>query len=160
MKYYKSEDKLIQFNPETNVYKLRNTIAKEDTRVSKEDFDKLKTKQIKKDKFCELMNIFFRDIKHEWVYDRSNFRKLDNFDKNANSSGCTWNQIPSHDLGNSYYLNHLRFVYHWGKVYYLLYDGNYAPRGQLLDTKTLESVRWVHIKNVAPIFNINKKQII
>jgi hypothetical protein len=48
MKYFKSEcGKLIQFNPETKVYKKRNNIEKIDTRISEENFLTLTTKQIK-----------------------------------------------------------------------------------------------------------------
>lgn len=159
MKYYQTEDKLIQFNPSTNVYRIRNTIATGNKCISKEEFDLLNAIKIKKTKFCELMNIFFRDIKHEWVYENKRFKKLDNFDKNAKSCDFHWVQIPSHKV-DGYHFTNLKFVYHWGRVYYIIYGGNYAPKGQLVDIKKLQIVQWVDIKNVAPVFNIETKKVV
>lgn len=159
MKYYKTEDKLIQFNPSTNVYRLRNTIAKGNKCISEEEFDLLDVVRIKKNKFCELMNIFFRDIKHEWQYDHSYFKKLDNFDRNGNSYGFSWAEVPNHKI-DGYHFTNLKLVYHWGRVYYMIYGGGYAPKGQLVDTNKLQIVQWIDIKNVAPIFNIGTKKIV
>jgi len=158
MKYYKAEDKLIQFNPSTNVYRLRNTIATGNKCLTKEEFDSLNVTEIKKTKFCELMNIFFRDIKHEWTYENKRFRKLDNFDKNAKSWDINWWDIPKHKV-DGYIFTDLKLVYHWGRVYYIIFSGNYAPKGQLVDIKKLKIVQWVDIKNVSPVFDIEAKKV-
>ena len=60
MRYYINieNNDLIQFNPETKVYKKRNTIETTDKRIDAEDFNKLNTREIKKDEFSRLMNIY------------------------------------------------------------------------------------------------------
>jgi len=161
MIYYKSGDKLIQYNPETNVYKLRNTIERIDTRISKEDFILLDAKQIKKQEFSRLMNIFFKDIKHEWVHDHSKFRKLPNFESNGHNLSTNYilgKDIPYHTSEKSYYSNFI-LVYHWGKVYYHTVSYNGDDRGCLLDINTLKHLRWAQLKHCAPIQNINTKKI-
>ena len=161
MKYYKTEDKLIQFNPSTNVYRIRNTVSRTNNCISKEEFDLLDTVQIKKNKFCELMNIFFRGVKHEWEFDHSYFKKIENFDSNGNSSGFNWSDIPSHKVDGSYSYSHLKIVYHWGRIYYMICGGGgYFPKGQLVDIKTLKILQWVDIKNVSPVFNTGTKKIV
>jgi hypothetical protein len=161
MEYFKTEDKLIQFNPSTNVYRFRNTIQHGDKTLSKEEFDALNSVKIKKQKFCELMNNYFKDINHEWKFEHSNYRKMDNFSNDFNDSGSQWIKVPFHKVeGLGFNGNKLKFVYHWGRVYYIIYGGHYAPKGQLLDVNTLKILQWVHIKNVAPIFNVGTKKIV
>ncbi len=159
MKYYKTDELLIQLNPDTGIYRVKNTVAKGNKTITKEEFELLGAIQIKKEKFCELMNNFFRHIKHEWEFEHSSYKKLDNFDKNGKSSGFSYWDLPEHSQGRDY-LDTLRLVYHWGRVYYFLYGGNYCPRGQLLDIKTLKLLQWAHIKNVAPLFNTDIKSLV
>ena len=159
MKYFKTEDKLIQLNLSTNVYRVKNSIEKVNKTITKDEFELLNAIQINKQRFHELMNDFFRNIKHEWEHEHSFFKKLDNFDKYGNSSSMSWADIPSHKLEG--YLNtELKIVYHWGRVYYIVYFENYSPQAQLIDIYKLQKVRWVCIKNVAPIMNISKNKIV
>lgn len=153
-KYYIADDKLIKLNLNTNTYRLMNSIAKESKSITLEQFNLLNAKEIKNCEFSRLMNIYFKNIKHEWTYNYSSYKKLDNLDDNL----LMYYKMGKYNL-NDTYLSNLKLVYHWGKVYYLLYGGQYAPKGQLIDIKTGNILRWVHIKNVAPIINTNTKQI-
>jgi hypothetical protein len=164
-KYYKSGDnKLIQFNLETKIYKLRNNIEKIDTRISQEDFNNLNTIEIKRDKFSQLMNEYFRDLpKHQWQFDYNNFKKLPNFEAKNSSISDNYilgKDIPYHKIEGKEYLGNLILVYHWGRVYYHTISYSGYPQGQLINPKTLEIVRWAKLKNCAPIFNIERKKII
>ena len=155
---YDTDTLLIQHNPETGVYRIRNTIAKGNKTITKEEFELQEPIKIKHQKFCEKVNEFFRHINHGWEYENTYFRKLDNFDKDGKSSGFSYWDLPKHSQGRDY-LDTLGLVYHWGRVYYFLYGGNYCPRGQLLDVNTLNVLQWVHIRNVAPIFNTETKTL-
>ena len=159
MKYYKANDKLIQHNENTGIYRIRNTTDRINNILSKEQFDLLEPIKIKKTKFCELVNIYFKSIKEEWMFENSHFKKLENFDANGNGSGFKWTDIPLHKV-DGYTYSTLKIVYHWGRVYYMLCGGSYFPKGQLVDTKTLKIVQWVDIKNVAPVFNVGTKKIV
>ena len=162
MKYYKNDERLIQFNPETGIYKVRNTISKnvEDKVLPLEVFNLLDKTQIKKDEFCRLMNIYFKNIKHSWEYDHSFFRKLDNFEESGSNLSSNYNlgkDVPYHEIGryDKYIL-----VYHWGRVYYHTISYNGYKQGQLIDPKTMQIVRWAQLKNCAPIFNEGTKKIV
>jgi len=163
MKYFKTNnDLLVQYNTETNVYKIRNTISKENHILSKEEFEALNPIQIKKDKFCQQMNIYFKNVKHEWIHEGVRFRKIDNFEK-SDYNNCTnyiWKDIPKHHLKDKPYFGELILVYHWGRVYYFTFSYNGYPQGQLIDTKTFDLVQWAKPKHCAPIFNIDTKQIV
>lgn len=164
MKYYTSEcGKLIQFNPETNVYKIRNSIEKTDKRLSLEEFNQLNTKSIKMPEFSRLMNIYFKNIKHSWVHNETNYRKLDNFetkDYNLSVNYVLGKDVPYHELENKKYLGNLILVYHWGKIYYFTISYNGYEQGQLIDPYTLELVRWAQLKHCSPIFNEGTKKIV
>ena len=64
MKHYISEDQniLIQFNPETGVYKQRNHSSKELKHFTEKEFKSLNPKQIKRQEFSRLMNIHFKNV--------------------------------------------------------------------------------------------------
>ena len=164
MKYYKSEcDKLIQYNPETKVFKIRNTIERIDTRVSETDFNEMNCVEIKKSEFSRLMNIFFKNVDHKWVFDHSHFKKLGNFEE---ENGCCPTNyllgkkgVPYHVIEGKEYLGDLLLVYHWGKVYYHTISYNGYEQGQLVCTKTFKLVRWAKLKHCAPIQNKNSKRI-
>lgn len=157
MTHYKAETgELINFNPKTKIYKVKN--HKKPFEISEDDFKKLVVVKIKHEKFCELMNIYFRDIKHNWKFDYTEYSKMDNFscDNHFIGKNYNWNDIPKHKIG---FFNTI-LVYHWGKVWYLCMDGCYFPKGQLIDPYTGKLTnRWIHLKNVAPIYNHGKKQI-
>ncbi len=158
MQFYKSQTgELIQFNPETGVYKLRS--APKNLVLSSEEFLSRNCKKIKKDEFSRLMNIFFKDLKHEWVYDHSHFKKLPNFEDSGSSLCSNYvlgKDIPFHETP---YKQNTVLVYHWGKVYYHTISYNGYKSGQLLDPKTFAPVRWAQLKHCAPIQNTTSKRI-
>jgi hypothetical protein len=160
MRYYKTDDgKLIQFNPETKVYKLRNTIEKVDTRISP---DQLDLHEIKKDKFSLLMNEFFKSVKHSWVHNSCKFRKLDNFESDGISLSTNYvigKDIPLHEIDDMKWIGKVILVYHWGKVYYHTISYNGYKQGQLIDPYTKQLVRWAQLKHCSPIFNEETKTI-
>lgn len=161
MKFYKTEcNKLIQFNPETGVYKQRNLTSKTVV-FSKEVFESMKSKQIKRDEFSRLMNIYFKDVNHSWTFEGKSYRKLDNFEDSGYRIISNYNggsDIPRHKTGSMAY-DDMILVYHWGKVYYFTISYNGYKQGQLVDTKTLSHVRWAQAKHCAPIFDETRKKI-
>lgn len=154
MNYYKTPELLIQHNPITGVYRIRNTIKKGDKTISKQAFDLLDALQIKKRHFCELLNNYFRNQRQEWEFEGEKFQKLENFDKEGNSGNLTLADIPSHKITHYVCI----MVYHWGEVYF--FRPTQFPKGLLFDVKNQKLLRWVDIKNVAPIFNKTKKCVI
>lgn len=156
MKYYITDDnKLIHFNPETKVYKVMNTISRDDKRISPEN---LSLHEIDKNKFSRLMNEFFKSVKHQWVYKSVRFRKLDNFDTNGyllSKNYVLGKDVPYHDSS----FGKVILVYHWGKVYYHTVSYNGYKQGQLIDINTNKIVRWAQLKHCAPIFNEDTKTI-
>ncbi len=159
MKFYQTPDnKLIQFNPETGVYKLRNTIEREDTRITQEDFAKMSANLIKRDKFSQLMNEYYKNVKHHWVYEFTKFRKMPNFESNEDNL-VLGKDIPLHKIPGMEFLGDVVLVYHWGKVYYHTISYNGYKSGQLIDPRTFSLVRWAQLKHCAPIFNIDSKKI-
>lgn len=158
---YDTDTLLIQHNPETGVYRIRNTIAKGNKTITEEEFKLQEPVKIKHQKFCEKVNDFFRYVKHSWEFENTTFKKLDNFDKDGKSSGFSYWDLPKHNKEEKWwYLKELRLVYHWGRVYYLLYGGDHYSRGQLVDVNTLKILQWVDTRNVAPIFNTETKTLV
>jgi len=168
MKYYKSaiDDKLIQFNPETKVYKTRNYTEKINPVLTLEEFNLLNPKEVKKQEFCRLMNEYYKNVKHSWEYEGKKFRKLDNFEAKNYSLSANYDlgkDVPYHDLsdGNKWhYKKNLILVYHWDRIYYHTISYGGYKQGQLLDPKTLNGVRWAQLKHCAPIFDVELKKII
>ena len=113
-----------------------------------------KTK-IKRQKFNELKNIYYSNIKEEWEYKGEKYRNLPNFDMEC--TNYKWHQLPKYKIG---YNDGLILVYHQGDVFYFNWSYGGYPNGQLFSTKDNRLVKWVKPKNCAPIFNINKKQIV
>lgn len=169
MKYYVTEDNnLYQYNPETKVYKLRNSIERVDKRISEEDFNKLETSRVKDDEFFRLLNVYFKDVKHTWRFDGKKFRKLPNFEENNYSLSDNYvlgKDVPYHDLNkegqNYYYLQNMVLVYHWGRLYYHTVSYNGYKQGQLvtMDEKH-DFVRWARLKHCSPVFCVDDKRII
>lgn len=166
MDYFKTEDgKLVQYNPVTKVYRVKNNVKKGSNILTEEEFKKLKPYRLNKQKFCTQMNAFFKTVKHEWTYKNKNFRKLDNFELDE-YGGCTNYDIckfPRHDpkesAGHSYSRGNY-LVYHWGKVYLFNWSYNGYPQGQLFDVNTGEFYRWAKPKHCAPIFDETRKVIV
>lgn len=162
MKYYSSDcGKYIKFNPETKVYRLGNTTLEKYRVVPIDEFNSLKTTEIKNSEYSRLMNIYFKYVQHEWEFEGVKYRKLENFEKKEYLLSANYNigkDVPLHDLGN--YKNNLILVYHWGKVYYHTIQYNGEGVGQLLCPYTLNYVRWAKLKNCAPIFNTVTKKIV
>ncbi len=162
MKYYKTEDLLIQLNPETKVYKIRNNVGIETKLLTKEEFEASNAIEIKKPKLCELMNQYFKDVKHSWVYKGVRFKKLPNFEGNGINACTNYNfkkDILKHELEDKKY-GKLAMVYHWGRVYYFTWSYNGYPQGQLINPTTLELVRWARPKHCAPILNEDTNVIV
>lgn len=163
-RYYKTEDgKLISFNSTTNVYKWRNTIEKIDKRISTEDFQNLKTQELKLNEFSRLMNNFFKNVKHEWEYEGVKYRAIDNFESSKHAFSTNYilgKDIPFHSFEQLKYIGQVIMVYHWGKVYYHTISYGGYPQGQLINPKTFDIVRWCQLKHCRPIFNTQTKKII
>jgi hypothetical protein len=160
-KYYKSEcGMLIYHNVENGMYVHKNTISKDDKRMSKEQFDALSVKEIRNQEYSRLMNIFYKDIHEEWWFDNKLYVSKDNFISDGVCLSTNYNfgkQIPFHDANKpgQYYssMRDLILVYHWGKVYYHTISYGGYKQGQLIDPVTHEIVRWCQLKHCAPIYN-------
>lgn len=165
MKFYISNDLLIRENPQTNIIRVCNRTNKiniDNHIITPDEFSEMEKKQLKKSKWSELMNNWFRDVKHEWKHDYSYYRKLDNFQTDGfriSSNYLLGKDIPYHKLEDKPYCGSLILVYHWGRVYYHTVSYNGYAQGQLMDINTFEFVKWTRLKNCAPIFNINTKKI-
>lgn len=166
-KYYKSEcGKLITTN-KLGEYVIRNTIGKDDKRISIEEFRSLIITQINLQKYSTLMNIYFKDIKEKWFYEHNEYMSLDNFesDKFSLSKNYTIGKggIPYHDINkpgkDREYFKNIILVYHWGRVYYHTISYGGYPQGQLIDPETHEFVQWCKLKHCSPVFNKTLKKI-
>ncbi len=149
---------LINFNPETGTYRVLN--RKENQMLTKEDFALLKTKKLNVSKFSELVNIYFKNVKHEWIYQGEKFKKMPNFEANDYSFSTNYKigvDVPFHEGVASY--EKVILVYHWGKVYYHTISYNGYKQGQLIDSIKKDYVRWAQLKHCAPIFNITQNKI-
>ena len=160
MKYYLAGDLLVTTNPESEhqIFRVRNTTERGKI-ITPDQFHELKPRELKNQRFSELMNIYFRDIKHEWVHDYSRYRKLPNFEVNHRGSPTNykWEDLPKHQLPGWY--GDMILVYHWGNIYYLQWSYNGYKSGQLADIYTQDHARWVRPQNCAPIFNIGTKKL-
>lgn len=122
--------------------------------------------QIKKHEYQELLNLYFSKSKETWEFQGELFKKLDNFEvntyKNVWKNNEYWflnyKDIPYHEFG--FTSGHI--VYYQGKLYVANINGNYFPRTMLfkLNYKFPDKIKWTNLKNCAPVFNINKKEII
>jgi len=164
MKYYKTDcDKYIKFNPETNVYRLGNTILEKYRVIPVDEFESYNTTEIKNAEYSRLMNIYFSNVKHEWEFEGVKHRKLDNFEENGISLSANYQigkDVPFHQIGIYNYQKKLILVYHWGKVYYHTVQYNGDGVGQLICPYTHEYVRWAKLKHCSPIFNTVTKKIV
>lgn len=161
--FYKSEcGKLIQYNKETETYCVKNSIKKQDKRISIDEFNTLNKIRINRQEYSRLMNIYFKDIKDTWTFDGVDYQSIDNFEyKNGNLSANykIGTEIPYHEMNNKYIRNVI-LVYHWGRVYYHDISYNGYKQGQLYDINTLKTVQWCQLKNCSPVFNKQTKKIV
>lgn len=101
--------------------------------------------RIKKSKYYELLNFYYKDKKELWEYQGEKFRNLFNFE-----SLEEYKKLPVHkDLIFEY-----RKVYHNGRVY----ASNIGDRLQLFSLEG-RFIKRTSFKNCSPIFNITKKEI-
>lgn len=133
------------------------------TIISEEDFINSNPIKIKKGKYLEELNIFFKNTKYEWVWNYEEYKKLDNFECTKFKSITNYNidkDIPQHTTDCLYTPNYFIVMYK-GQLYYTFRSGNYYPQMQLVDfhTKKLTG-KWTSIKNLAPVFNKTTKKII
>lgn len=162
MKYFLNLDNqdLIQYNPETQVYKKRNTIERSDSRI---DIQGLNIKKLNKDNYCRLMNIFYKNVDHSWVYDNKNFMKMPNFKETEHQLSSNYvfgKDVPFHKIEGKEWLGNVILVYHWGKVYYHTISYGGYKQGQLIDTVNYNLVRWAQLKHCSPILNIDTNKIV
>jgi hypothetical protein len=165
MKYYTSNDLLIKENPQTKIIRVCNRTNKINVDkyiITPEEFLEIPKQQIKLSKFNELLNNWYRGVKHEWEFNHKLFRKLDNFEGNnhrISSNYILGKDIPFHNIPNKPYFGKVILVYHCGKIYYHTVSYNGYPQGQLIDLKNFELVKWTRLKNCAPIFDVGLKKI-
>lgn len=157
--YLMKNGDLVQHNEATNVYKIRNNIKHIDTRITEEFFQENLDKQIKRSEFSRLMNIYFKNVKHTWKFEHTDYEKAENFESSGYSLSINHDvsKMPRHGEG---YFNDLIMVYHWGRVYYHTVSYNGYKSGQLMDIKTGNFVRWAQLKHCAPVRNVNTKKLI
>lgn len=153
IKFYRTELHLIQYNGDTKKYKIRNTVDKDNIFLCEEEFKSLNPKQIKRQEFSRLMNIFFKDVKDTWVYDFTTYEKYGSFYNDL----IIGKDVPLHKLK---YNGYGVLVYHWGRVYYHTISYNGGEHGALLDVKTQKFLRWANIKHCSAVRNkVNKRLI-
>ena len=169
MNYFKNLETgdLIQYNPETEVFKIRNSIDRTDHRISSEEFNKFRLSgniiNLNKNKFSQAMNVWYKDIEHEWVFEGKNFKKLPNFESSdfrLSNNYILGKDVPYHEIEGKKWLGEVILVYHWGKVYYHTVSYNGDKQGQLIDTKNFQLVRWAQLKHCSPILNVDKNKIV
>lgn len=159
MNYYKADDKLIQYNSETDVYKIRNVIDGSGV-ITAEEFKSLNPQKLSKQKFCQEMNVFFKHVDHEWEFQGEKYRKLDNFEASERRLSANYiigKDIPYHQIG--LFKDTVILVYHWGRVYYHTISYNGYKQGQLICPNTNKILRWAQLKHCAPVFNVTRKKI-
>jgi hypothetical protein len=149
IEFYKTDLGLVV--KDNNSIRLKSTYKKRI--LTEEEFNNSNPVRIKKDKYLEELNKFFNNSKHEWVYNNTEFKRLDNFKENDD-----FKNIPRHEIDNNY--RYIIVMYH-DRIYYTFFSGNYYPQMQLIDFNTKKSTnKWTNIRNLAPVFNKNTKTII
>lgn len=147
--YLTKDNNVIKYNSETEKYVLQTTTDKNRI-VSKEDFALLSVERIKKVKAFELINTYFRTVKHRWIYEGVRFRKLDAFEKSIPISQ------PLHACGE-YYHTQGYLVYHNGSIFYACLDSD--GRYYLICPTTKKFVKRTSYKNLCPVFNMDECKI-
>jgi len=144
-------------------YKLKSTYE-HNAFLSENDFSNSNPIKIKKQIYLESLNKWFKESKHKWKHNGTNFRRLDNFEMKGYYSNITnydIQKIPKHNIGDISFKTSCIIVLYQNTIYYTFFCSNYYPQMQLIDFKTKQLVgKWTHIKNLCPIFNVDKKEII
>ena len=156
--YYRCGEKLLSHCVQTDVYKIENCNYPKPI-ISKDIFLSMLKVRIKKQKFKELLNAYFKNKTYRWSFEGQKFKTLPNFKSETNI--YDWkivDGIPVHKLEYGY--SAIIVCYH-GEIYYFLFNGNAFPHGQLAPIgKEWEYGRlWTHIKNTSPIYNITLKKV-
>lgn len=127
--------------------------------ITEEEFNNSEPSKIKNNEFSRLMNLYFKDVQHEWEWQETKFKKLPNFESSEYSliTNYDWKNLPKHDCG---VYGKCIIVYHWGRLYYFTVSYNGYWQGQLLDMRTKSFVRWAQAKHSAPVKNCDTNQII
>lgn len=146
MKYYKSNNKLVKYNPKLDKWFWCNKLG-----------DKLIDKpfvleSIKPNLFNQLLNEWYRTIKHEWIYQGIAYRKDLCFKDNQE----LYNTLPSHKL---YHSDDCKIVYHKGTLYYACIFHLY-PNLVLFDFKTKEWCRRSNLNGCFAVMNLETKEYI
>lgn len=119
--------------------------------ITQEEFENSDPIRIKKHKYLEMLNEYFRNSKYEWEYEGEQFKKLDNFVINKNGKILNYEEK---DINFS-------VVMYQNRLYSTHVQGNYYPQMQLYELNTQKpSTKWTSIKNLCPIFNKTKKEIV
>lgn len=103
--------------------------------------------------FNQKVNEFFRNIKDEWTYLGTKYRKMQNFDKDYKNDE-RFLKMPVHSSDRGHYRN----VYYQGKIRRAYVLTNKLNKVYLFkDNRPCGLTTW---KNLAPIFNVDTKSII
>lgn len=118
--------------------------------------------EISKQEHGKLLNEYFKNITHEWEYQGVKFRKLPNFESNGYNLPIypvKWSNMPKHKEEGVMFPMEYILVYYRGKVKGCYINLNYYPRVQLFNLHETK-YRWTNITNVAPIQNMETKEVI
>lgn len=102
---------------------------------------------ISKNIFNKIINQYYKEVKEEWEFEGEIYKNLDLL-----TSEDEYLKLPLHVYNG---LN-VRMVYHQSHVFFSYIHHS----GKLFLISTSNGSKWTSVKNVAPIFNKNTKQII
>lgn len=154
--YYKTDtDDLIVYNSETNLYSLKSTTEKSE--MNESFFNSLNVTKISKIKFRELLNKYFKNINHEWKFEHTWFRKLDNFDDKSYDFQDRLKDIPIHYENEIYPYS---LLYYQGRVVKVLTFYNGTNRCMLYNIHNGKFRGWTSINNLSPILNLGTNEYI
>jgi hypothetical protein len=155
--YYKTEDNdLIVFNSENNIYTLKSTINL-DNKIDNDYFKTIVSKKINKNKFRELLNKYFKKIKHKWKFEHVWYEKLPNLNINDGDIKERIEKIPLHSIDKHKCYN---YMYYQGRVVLALLFYNSENQCILYSPHDGKNRGWTSINNLAPILNLETNQII
>lgn len=149
MKFYLTPTgQLIEHNPAFDQYRQRNRTGPGLGLLDPAEVAVPAWQELKREKFSQLMNEYFRNVEDSWTYRGEHFRKLPNYESLSRP------RQPQHPPEN------LFLVYHWGQLYYFQYSYGGFGVGQLYDRKTRAFARWAKPRHCAPVYNESRKQLL
>lgn len=149
MKFYLTPGgQLIEHSPEFNQYRHRNRVGPGLGLLEPAEVAVAEWRELKRARFSQQMNEYFRSVEDSWTYRGEHFRKLPNYDGEARP------RQPQHAPDN------LFLVYHWGQLYLFQYSYGGFDVGKLYDRKTGNFARWAKPRHCAPVYNESRKQLI